>query len=146
MSMAVLSSGAQYGLDGPPVSQPEHVARLVLDFLGETAWDQEAFLVLALTAKNVVREIRMAHLGDQTCSMVSPAVVFRAALLMNSAGIAVAHNHPSGDPEPSPEDVLVTERLVALGKELGIPVLDHVIVAPGGRWASLLSLRRVNFG
>jgi DNA repair protein RadC len=141
----VLSSGTLYGVDGPPVAQPLDVAGLVLDFLGETLWDQEAFLVLALTAKNVVREVRAAHLGDQTCSMVSPATVFRNALLMNAAAVVVAHNHPSGDPEPSPEDVAVTERLVSLGKELGVPVLDHVIVAPGGRWVSLKASRRVAF-
>ncbi|MDA8263028.1 MAG: hypothetical protein M0Z47_09375, partial [Actinomycetota bacterium] len=70
---------------------------------------------------------------------VEPRSVFTAALLTNAAAVIVAHNHPSGDPEPSPQDILLTHRLVQCGGILGIPVLDHLVIG-AGCWSSMRAL------
>jgi DNA repair protein RadC len=66
--------------------------------------------------------------GTLDSTLVHPREVFKAALLSNSAAIVVCHNHPSGDPTPTTDDIDVTRRLVATGELLGIPVLDHIVV------------------
>ncbi len=92
---------------------------------------QEVFCALLLNAKHRTIGYVEISRGTLTASLVHPREVFRAAIAMNAACIIVAHNHPSGDPEPSPEDREVTQRLVDAGKLLGIPVLDHVIIGLG---------------
>jgi DNA repair protein RadC len=69
---------------------------------------------------------------------VHPREVFKAAILANSAAIILAHNHPSGDPNPSDDDINIAKQLVEAGKILGIEVLDSVIICPHGRFVSLL--------
>jgi len=101
------------------------------------ALDVEQFLVIPLDARNrALGEIRVG-LGSITYCPVSPADVFRAALREAAAGIVVAHNHPSGDPSPSPEDVDLTIRLVRAGEVVGVRVLDHVIIARDGFFSFL---------
>jgi DNA repair protein RadC len=68
------------------------------------------------------------HIGTVNMSVVGPREVFREAVRENAAALVVAHNHPSGDPSPSPEDIAVTRKLVEVGEILDIPLLDHVIV------------------
>jgi len=82
--------------------------------------------------------LRTAHVstGTLSTSLVHPREVFAAALRESAAAIVVVHNHPSGDPEPSAQDVAVTQRLVQVGALLGVPLLDHVVVG-GDRWVSL---------
>ena len=93
---------------------------------------QERFLVLLLDGRHrVLREV-MASQGTLTASLVHPREVFRLALREAAAAVILVHNHPSGDPTPSREDREVTERLVQVGEILGVPVLDHVIVAERG--------------
>src|SRR5207244_2397556 len=72
--------------------------------------------------------ITTVSVGSLDATIVHPREVFKPAILMNAAQILVAHNHPSGDPEPSPEDRLITNRLSQVGETLGIELLDHVIV------------------
>lgn len=93
--------------------------------------DREHFLVLCLTAKSTVTAINTVSIGTLDCTLVHPREVFKSAVLSNSHAIILMHNHPSGDPEPSPDDIEITERLVATGEILGIPVMDHVIVGNG---------------
>lgn len=101
------------------------------------ALDVEQFLVIPLDARNrVLAEVRVG-MGSTTYCPVAPADVFRAALREAAAGIVVAHNHPSGDPSPSPEDVDLTIRLVRAGEVIGIRVLDHVIIARDGFFSFL---------
>lgn len=90
--------------------------------------DREMFLVMPVDSKNKPIGINVAHVGSLTSSIVTPREIFKPAILMNASAILVAHNHPSGNPEPSPEDIEVTRRLVRVGKDLDIPVVDHVIV------------------
>ena len=93
--------------------------------------DREHFVTLLLNRKNAVIGITTVSVGSLTASVVSPREVFKAAILANAAAIVCAHNHPSGSPQPSPEDKALTARLVQGGKLLGIPVLDHIIVGDG---------------
>jgi DNA repair protein RadC len=88
----------------------------------------ELFKVVLLDAKNaVLKEVTVSE-GSLTLSIVHPREVFTLAVRESAAGVIFLHNHPSGDPTPSPEDRLLTDRLVAAGRLLGIRVLDHVIV------------------
>jgi DNA repair protein RadC len=70
--------------------------------------------------------------GSLNASIVHPREVFRPAIISSAASIVLAHNHPSGDPEPSDEDISITRRLAQVGELLGIPVLDHVVIAKRG--------------
>jgi len=90
---------------------------------------------LLLDAKNrLVKDAETFH-GTVTHAAVAPAPLFRQAILAGAAGVILYHNHPSGDPEPSPEDLATTKRFLAAGSEIGIEVKDHVIVGRG-RWVS----------
>lgn len=91
--------------------------------------DREVFFVVCLNTKNEVIACHRAHVGSLNASIVQPREVFKAAILNNSASIIIAHQHPSGNVSPSPEDISVTERLVKAGEYIGINVLDHIIVS-----------------
>lgn len=99
--------------------------------------DREVFLVLFLNARSKVNGAHVVSVGDLDSSIVHPREVFKAAILAGASRIVCAHNHPSGDPGPSPEDIAVTQRLKEAGKLLGIELLDHVIIASDGRHVSL---------
>ena len=93
---------------------------------------QECFATLLLDSRRrLIREFWVTR-GTLTASLVHPREVFRGALREAAAAIVLVHNHPSGDPEPSPEDREVTERLVRVGALIGIPVVDHVVIAETG--------------
>ncbi len=97
---------------------------------------REHFIALLLDTKNgLLRQITVS-VGDLSSSLVHPREVFTPAVRYSAASIIVSHNHPSGDPTPSPEDVQVTARLVEAGELLGITLLDHIIVGDA-RWVSL---------
>lgn len=99
--------------------------------------DTEVFICIALDAKHrPIREIEIARGGLSACP-VAPADVFRALLREAAAGVVLVHNHPSGEPTPSTDDVQLTERLARAGELLGIPVLDHVIVGREGHFSFL---------
>jgi DNA repair protein RadC len=96
----------------------------------------ETFHVLVLDAKHRLRARECVSQGTLTASLVHPREVFRAAIRLSAAAVVVVHNHPSGDPEPSTEDLSATRRLVDAGRLLGIPLLDHVVIG-SGRFVSL---------
>lgn len=97
---------------------------------------KEAFKVLLLNARNQVLTVETVSVGSLSASLVHPREVFRPAIQACAASIVLAHNHPSGDPEPSDDDLALTRRLVEVGVLVGIEVLDHVIVA-GDAFVSL---------
>ena len=97
----------------------------------------EKLVVFLLNAKNNVNAIVPASSGTMNASLVHPREVFFAAIGGLACGVIVAHNHPSGDPEPSIEDVNVTKQLVESGKVIGIPVHDHLIFGGHGRYVSM---------
>lgn len=92
---------------------------------------KEQFLVVLLNSKNKVISTEVISEGSLTGSVVHPREVFQPAILQHAAAIVVAHNHPSGDPRPSPEDREITRMLVEAGKTLKLPVLDHLIIGDG---------------
>lgn len=97
---------------------------------------QEQLIVILLDIHNVVMDIVTVYIGSLNATVVRVAEIFRPAILQNAASIIVAHNHPTGNSTPSPEDVNLTETLVQAGKSLDIPVIDHLVVG-GGQWCSL---------
>ena len=90
---------------------------------------QEHFAVMMLNMRNKITGYKDITKGSLSASIVAPRDVFREAVLASAAAIIVIHNHPSGDPSPSKEDIAVTQRLVKAGKIMDIPVLDHIIIA-----------------
>ena len=90
--------------------------------------DREQFLVACLDAKHTVIGVNVVSVGSLTLSIVHPREVFKPAILLNSAAIICAHNHPSGDPQPSSEDRVLTARLRQAGDLIGITILDHIIL------------------
>ncbi len=90
---------------------------------------QEGFLVLCLDAKNGLINLDFATVGLVDRTQIHPREVFRMALLANCSRIILAHNHPSGDPTPSAQDIAANRQLVEAGKIIGIEVLDHVVIA-----------------
>ncbi len=116
------------------VRSPEDVAFVLRDYFNGR--DREEFLVLALNTANIITAFTVASVGGLGASIVEPRVVCRFAFEMNAAALICAHNHPSGNPEPSREDIRVTRQLTEAGKIFGVPVHDHLIIA-GNRFTSL---------
>lgn len=93
---------------------------------------REHFMVVMLNGRHECIKVETISIGSLNASIVHPREVFRAVILASAASIILVHNHPSGDPEPSEEDITITKRLVKCGEMLGIAVLDHVIIASRG--------------
>jgi len=123
------------GVERPSLDGPTDAARILCSYLENE--DREHFVSLMLDVKNQVIGIHTVSIGSLNCTVVSPREVFKAAILANAASIIVAHNHPSGDVTPSPEDIQVTKTLHQAGKLLDIEVLDHIIVGEDGAHHSL---------
>ncbi len=121
--------------DLPAINTPQDVH----DLLGKemSALAQEQLRVLLLDRRNRVQGQRTVYQGNVFSSVVRAAEVFRAAVVESMPSVIVAHNHPSADPSPSPEDVSITRDLAKAGKLLGIELLDHVVI--GGK--SFVSLK-----
>jgi len=119
----------------PVVKTPEDVVSLVGGRLKDKK--KEHFLVLLLDTRG--RLIRQSEIsvGSLDSSIVHPREVFKEAISASAASVIFVHNHPSGEPEPSEDDVKLTERLVQAGEVMGIEVLDHVIVGSNSRYQSL---------
>ena len=116
------------------IRTPDDVAALLLPrFRFET---KESFLAVLLSTKNHVLKAPVISVGSLNASIVHPREVFREAINASAASVILAHNHPSGDPAPSAEDIDLTRKLAEAGKLLNIPVLDHVILGDG-RYISL---------
>ncbi|MCS7170389.1 MAG: DNA repair protein RadC, partial [Candidatus Kapabacteria bacterium] len=116
------------------IRSPEDVARLYIPRLRGAR--TESFRVLLLNAANqIVREALVSE-GTLTASLAHPREVFRLAITESAAAVILLHNHPSGNTEPSPEDIALTRQLVQAGKVIDIPVLDHLIIA-GEAYTSL---------
>ena len=98
--------------------------------------DREHFAVILLNVKNHILSMPVISVGSLTASVVHPREVFKAAIQQTAASIILVHNHPSGDPTPSKEDIEVTARMVQVGKVMDIPVFDHIIVG-GDKFVSL---------
>jgi DNA repair protein RadC len=110
----------------PQVRSPADAANLVMSEMG--LLEQEHLRVLLLDMRKRVLRIETVYKGSLNSSMVRVCEVFREAIRANAVSLIVVHNHPSGDPAPSPEDVTLTEQIVQAGRLLSIEVLDHLII------------------
>ena len=98
-------------------------------------YNEEHLYVVCLDTKNCVNKVHRICIGTLNASLIHPREVFKAAIKENSNSIILVHNHPSGNCSPSDEDIVITERLVKIGEELGVKVLDHVIVSGKKYWS-----------
>ena len=117
------------------VTSPEAVAKILQDLLkSEDSIDQdkEHFWVLHLDSRLRIKFVELISLGTLNTSLVHPREVYTRAVSERSAQILVAHNHPSGDSEPSEDDLLMTRRLVEAGRILGIELVDHIVITSTG--------------
>lgn len=131
--LAMAELGKRYSQSKNPVKKISH-AKDVFDLFHERLKDkkQEEFHVLMLNNKNHIIKEQIIYKGTLDAAIVEPREIFKEALRNSAAKIILVHNHPSGDPQPSDEDVEVTRRLIETGKILNIQVLDHVIIGNGG--------------
>lgn len=118
----------------PRITSPRDVYNLLCPTLRDEK--REHFIALLLDTKNGVLRQHTVSVGDLSSSLVHPREVFVEAIRRSAASLIVAHNHPSGDPTPSPEDAAVTRRLQEAGELLGIDLLDHIVLGDN-RWISL---------
>ena len=122
-----------YGKDKTKITS----ARKSFEFLQEfQGLDKEHFIVIHLNTKNEVVSREIVSIGIMDACIVHPREIFRTAIMQNAQRIILAHNHPSGDPTPSEEDLRMTRKLIDVGDLLGIEVLDHIIVGKDEQYYS----------
>jgi DNA repair protein RadC len=142
---AALELGRRAAVSGSPPGRRLTSSRDVAAWLGPrlASRKRERFLVLLLNGRHELIRDHLVSIGSLTSSIVHPREAFLPAVRESAAAVIFAHNHPSGDPEPSDEDRRLTERLVEAGSILGIRVLDHVVVAGRG-YVSLMDGSRAH--
>ena len=118
------------------IRNPQDLASLGLKFIKNA--DREIFLLLCLNTRNHINCIHVVSIGTVNASLVSPREVLKIAILSNASEIAILHNHPSGDVEPSEDDLKITTRLAECGKLFDIKLLDHVIISDDGQYQSFM--------
>ncbi|MBC3898531.1 DNA repair protein RadC [Acetobacterium malicum] len=123
------------------LSTPSEAAGLGKRFLEDL--DREQVIVCCLDNKNQPVSINVVSVGTLNSSLVHPREVFKTAILSNAASIILFHNHPSGDPEPSQEDITITTRIKDAGLILGIELLDHIIIGSNGEFRSLKEIKNL---
>jgi len=119
----------------PQLRDPGAAAPVLARYIGDT--DREVFACALLTVRHRVLGLHTVSVGCLTSSLVHPREVFKPAILAGAAALLLAHNHPSGDPDPSADDIALTRRLVAAGQLLGIEIVDHLVLGEAGRFVSL---------
>jgi DNA repair protein RadC len=112
------------------VKNPEGVVKAIRASIQDKA--KEHFKLILLNPRNKIIGISTISIGTLNASLVHPREVFKDAIVHSAASVVLAHNHPSGDPEPSEDDIAITKRLIEAGKILGIEVMDHIIIAKNG--------------
>ena len=127
--------------EATPYESPEHcgdpaaAARFLHTIL--SSWDREVMGALFLDTRNRAIGHQLAYIGTLTRAAVEPRGILTAALLVNAAGILLFHNHPSGDPSPSAEDLAFTRRMAEAGEVVGVRLVDHIIVGEAPAFVSL---------
>jgi DNA repair protein RadC len=111
------------------INSPEDVAEIVMEDMRYLR--KEHLRVLFLNTKNIVSDVKDLSIGSLNSSVVHPREIFSEAIRKSSSSIVICHNHPSGDPTPSQEDITITKRLFEVGKLVGIDLLDHIIIGDG---------------
>lgn len=111
------------------IRSPKDAVDLFRKFIGD--YDRESFCILCLNTKNEPTALHQVSCGTLNASLVHPRETYKLAILANAASIIGCHNHPSGDPTPSPEDIEITERIRDAGTLMGIELLDHIVLGEG---------------
>ncbi len=124
------------------IRTPQDASRYADELRGS---DRECFAVILIDVKNRALGLHVASVGTVDASLVSPTIVFRPALLANAVAVIAIHNHPSGDPTPSAEDVRITRQLVDAGKVMQVKLLDHIILGQGDTVFSMREEGLVSF-
>lgn len=122
------------------ITSPSDIAEIFIPILRDEL--KEKFFVVCLNSSNKVIKYELISIGHLNASVVHPREIFKTAIENNSASIVVLHNHPSGNVEPSNEDILLTKKLVEAGKIMEIPLFDHIIVA-GNSYSSFVEKRLI---
>ncbi|MBI5955333.1 MAG: DNA repair protein RadC [Chloroflexi bacterium] len=125
----------QPGEERPTINSPADAAALVQHEMG--LLEKEHLRTLLMDRRNHVMDIVEIYQGSVSSSQVRVGEIFQAAVGRMASAIIVCHNHPTGDPTPSPDDVAVTRAIVQAGKLLDIELMDHLVIGHGGRWVSL---------
>ncbi|MCX6056112.1 MAG: DNA repair protein RadC [Chloroflexi bacterium] len=133
-SLALGRKLLQPEMERPVINTPADAAQILMPMLAHR--DQEFMVVMLLDTRNRVIDLIEIYHGSLNSSIVRVGELFKAALQRNAAAILIGHNHPSGDPGPSPEDVQVTRALVQAGRMLSVNVLDHLVIG-SSQWVSL---------
>ena len=108
------------------ISSPKDASKIMYEYLDGV--DREHLGVMCLNTKNIIMNITTVHIGSLNSSIAHPREIFKTAILSNAASIIIFHNHPSGDTNPSNEDISITLRIKESGKILGIELLDSMII------------------
>lgn len=116
----------QASIPSRSIKSPKDVVEVLQQLIGFN--DREHCILLTLDTKNQINAIHTISIGSLNSSIVHPREVFKLAIKTNAASIILSHNHPSGNPEESKEDINISKRLKEAGKILGIELLDHIIV------------------
>lgn len=124
----VKESSATYNITNSSMSSPDMVYEVIKEKFKIACLTEEMFGILCLDNKNHITGFFEVSHGNLTSCMVHPREVFKRAMLVNSASVILFHNHPSGNAEPSDNDIKITEKLFDAGKILGINVIDHIII------------------
>jgi len=132
----VKESGGRYDLE-KEISTPNSAMQVFTEVLELDRKSEEVFAILTLDVKSQLTGVFEVSKGSLSSSIVTPREVFKRAILQNAKAILLAHNHPSGDPKPSGDDIQITERLVEAGDLLGINVFDHLIIGSSSNFVSL---------
>jgi len=117
------------------ITSPQDIAEIFIPLLKDEL--KEKFILICLNSANKIIKFETISIGSLNSSVVHPREIFKAAIENSSASIILLHNHPSGNPEPSNEDIAITRKLVEAGKIIDIPVFDHIIIA-GGTYTSFV--------
>jgi DNA repair protein RadC len=123
-----------YDLSRPQFRSPQDSANFLMAHYG--AVQQEIFVVLCLDAKNRIQNVHELYRGTAQSAVIRVGEVFKEAIRLNSTAIICSHNHPSGDPSPSGDDIHTTKDIAQAGKLLDIDVLDHIVIGSGS-WVSM---------
>lgn len=135
---AALNLGLRLNLpvdEHPSINSPADAAALVMHEM--SILEKEHLRVLLLDRRNRVIDIEEIYRGSVSSSQVRVGELFKAAISRNASAMIIVHNHPTGDPTPSPDDVAVTRAIVQAGKLLDTDILDHLVIGNSGRWVSL---------
>lgn len=124
----IKETSCRYDIDSKIISSPKEAVRVFNEVYNLNERAEEILVLMTLDTKNKVTGMFQVSQGAIDMSIVHPREIFKRALLQNAASIMIAHNHPSGDPKPSKDDINITIRLQQAGDIIGIKLLDHIVI------------------